>query len=110
MARLPTPSSQEVGPDRVTGRGAIFVNPDAGKGNEAEDFKAAFRGHEVIETEPDDLAKAVRAALARTEPPAFIGVAGGDGSIRRAAEVVLEVSPRTPLLAIPAGTHNHFTR
>jgi undecaprenyl-diphosphatase len=37
-------------------------------------------------------------------------VAGGDGSIRSAAEVLLDRSPHTPLLPVPEGTRNHFAR
>jgi len=91
----------------VGGRGAVFVNPDSGGGNDLEEFRTAFEGHAVIECAPDELSDRVRTAL-HDAGPAFVGIAGGDGSIRCAVETVLANSPQTPLLAIPAGTRNHF--
>jgi undecaprenyl-diphosphatase len=90
--------------------GVVFVNPHSGGGNDIDEFREQFAAHEVIECAPDDLAEQVRRVLERSVPPAFVGVAGGDGTIRGAVEVLLDVAPSTPLLAVPAGTRNHFAR
>jgi undecaprenyl-diphosphatase len=94
----------------VTGRGTVFVNPTAGGGNDIDEFTEKFDGHEVVECDPSELEDHLRNALDTDDKPAFVGVAGGDGSIRCAVEVMLELSPETPLLAVPAGTRNHFAR
>jgi diacylglycerol kinase family enzyme len=88
----------------------IFVNPNAGGGNESDEFAEQFHGHDVVECDPSDLAEQVRKALESDDRPAFVGVAGGDGTIRCAIEVVLDVAPEVPVLAVPAGTRNHFAR
>jgi undecaprenyl-diphosphatase len=94
----------------ATGRGVIFVNPTAGDGHDVAEFSKTFAGHEIVECKPDELEDRLRAALAADDDVAFVGVAGGDGSIRCAVEVLLVAAPTTPLLAIPAGTRNHFAR
>ena len=94
----------------MTGRGVIFVNPSSGGGTEVDDLIEKFEGHDVVECEPDGFAEQVRKHLSAEDAPAFVGIAGGDGTIRAAVEVLLDVSPETPLLAIPAGTRNHFAR
>src|SRR5207302_8762963 len=43
---------------------------------------------------------------ARAEGRPFVGIAGGDGSMRAAADELAHTDPA--LLPIPAGTHNHF--
>lgn len=86
--------------------GVIFVNPHSGGGNDVDELRDRFTGHDVVECSPDELSDQIRAALARA--PDFIGVAGGDGSMRCAVEVILDAAPHTPLLPIPAGTRNHF--
>jgi undecaprenyl-diphosphatase len=88
----------------------IFVNPSSGHGTDVSDLTDLFDGHDIVETEPDDFSDQVRNVLRTDDAPAFIGVAGGDGTIRSAVAVLLDVSPTTPLLAIPAGTRNHFAR
>ena len=93
----------------MTGRGAIFINPDSGGGTEAGDLDEKFDRHEVVETEPADLAEQLRKYL-DSDAPAFVGIAGGDGTLRCAGEVLLDIAPDTPLLAIPTGTRNHFAR
>jgi hypothetical protein len=92
----------------VAGRGVIFVNPNSGGGNDLDEFAVKFGGHDVLECEPADLGEQLRKTLEADDDLAFVGVAGGDGSIRGAVEVLLGVSPSTPLLAVPAGTRNHF--
>jgi undecaprenyl-diphosphatase len=88
----------------------IFVNPSSGSGTEIADLTDLFEGHDVVECEPDGFAEQVKKVLNNDDPPAFVGIAGGDGTIRTAVEVLLDVSPEIPLLAIPAGTRNHFAR
>lgn len=58
--------------------------------------------------EGDDPRTAVRAALARDEPPAVIGVCGGDGSVAAVAHEARTAG--LPLLVVPGGTFNHFAR
>ena len=94
----------------MTGRGVIFVNPSSGSGTEIADLTELFDGHDVVECEPEGFDEQVRKALSSDDPPAFLGVAGGDGTIRTAVEVLLETAPQVPLLPIPAGTRNHFAR
>jgi undecaprenyl-diphosphatase len=94
----------------VTGRGVIFVNPSSGSGTDVSDLTEAFADHQVIECEPDGFTEQLRKLLSSDDVPGFIGVAGGDGTIRAAVEVLLEVAPTTPLLAVPTGTRNHFAR
>jgi diacylglycerol kinase family enzyme len=96
--------------DAVTGRGLIFVNPTAGGGTDVDELIEKFEGHDIVECEPGDVGDRVRAALGADDKPAFVGIAGGDGTIRSAVEVLLDVSPSTPLLAVPTGTRNHFAR
>lgn len=40
--------------------------------------------------------------------PAFIGVAGGDGTVRCVVDVVVHAGGSIPVLAVPGGTRNHF--
>lgn len=56
----------------------------------------------------DDPAAAVRAALARDEPPRIMGVCGGDGSVAAVAHEARAAG--VPLLVVPGGTFNHFAR
>lgn len=63
-----------------------------------------FPGHRVEETPAAGLADSVKAALSTGAD--FIGVAGGDGTIRVGAESLLDGT--VSLLAVPAGTRNHF--
>lgn len=89
----------------MTGDGVVFVNPRAGDGKDDALFEA-FSGHEIVESRPDDVPKRVSEAVSEGRP--WIGVAGGDGTLRAAAERLLD-GP-TSLLAVPAGTRNHFAR
>jgi diacylglycerol kinase family enzyme/membrane-associated phospholipid phosphatase len=58
----------------------------------------------IIETHAgQDLAGQLRQAAGNAR---ILGVAGGDGTVRTAASVALELG--LPLLVIPAGTFNHF--
>ena len=67
-----------------------------------------FPGHEVEATEPSELAARVKDTACAGGPVSFVGVAGGDGTIRCAAETLVQLGSDLPLLVIPAGTRNHF--
>ena len=82
--------------------GVVFVNRLSGRGE--TDLGRSFDGHRMVECEGDGLAAAVQAATA--EDVGFVGVAGGDGSVGAAAAVLAGTG--VPLLAVPAGTRNHF--
>ncbi|MDP9075415.1 MAG: NAD(+)/NADH kinase [Actinomycetota bacterium] len=87
--------------------GVIFVNPNSGPDETSlEVLQARFPGHRVEACEPWHLSGQIRDAL--LSGPDFIGVAGGDGTIRLAADLLIGQS--VPLLPIPAGTRNHFAR
>jgi len=87
--------------------GAIFLNPRSGPdATPLDELQKRFPGHRVEECAPDKLAGCVRDAVGSGCD--FIGVAGGDGTIRLAAEQL--VGTGVPLLPIPAGTRNHFAR
>jgi len=87
--------------------GVVFVNPNAGPDDtDLADLRERFDGHRVTPVDPADLAAGVRDA--RESGPAFVGVAGGDGTIRVVAEEL--VGGPTPLLVVPEGTRNHFAR
>lgn len=87
--------------------GVIFVNPGSGPDEtDIDDLRRRFPGHRVERCPPKDLPAEVAAAV--KEGCTFVGVAGGDGTIRLAAEQL--VGTGVPLLPIPAGTRNHFAR
>jgi diacylglycerol kinase family enzyme len=87
--------------------GTIFVNPNSGPDETSlDEMRQRFPGHHVLECPPDELMAAIEEAKAGGA--AFIGAAGGDGTIRTVAEQL--VNSDIPLLAIPAGTRNHFAK
>jgi diacylglycerol kinase family enzyme len=87
--------------------GLILVNPASGKDEtRASELADRFPGHRIEECVPDEIEARVRVALDRGV--SFVAVAGGDGTIRSAAALL--VGTGTPLLPIPAGTRNHFAR
>ncbi|MDQ6728032.1 MAG: NAD(+)/NADH kinase [Actinomycetota bacterium] len=91
----------------VTDRGVVFVNPRSGKDSTSPaDLAAHFPDHRVEQTPAHGLADRIRSAV--DEGAAFIGTAGGDGTIRSGAEALL--GGAVPLLPVPAGTRNHFAR
>jgi len=95
----------------VDGAGVVVV-VNQGAGSAAREETAdAIRGRlpaaEVIEpAEDDDIAEVMAKAAARAT--AAFGAAGGDGTISTAA--ALAAAHDVPLLALPAGTLNHFAR
>lgn len=89
-------------------RPVLLVNPLSG-GGKAKDVAlvehAGARGIECHVFGPGaDLGDLVRAALAAGAD--VIGVAGGDGSMGLAADLVSRVG--VPLVCVPSGTRNHF--
>lgn len=87
--------------------GLVLVNPESGP-EPTEDFDVVphFPGHDVVECDPDELPERIRRAVDDGVP--FVAVAGGDGTIRAAVQVLAGTD--VPLLPIPAGTRNHFAR
>jgi diacylglycerol kinase family enzyme len=89
--------------------GVVFLNPDSGpEPTEPDDIRGHFPGHDVIECDPEDFAERIGKELAEKASPDFVAVAGGDGTIRCAAQALTGTG--VPLLPIPAGTRNHFAR
>jgi undecaprenyl-diphosphatase len=87
--------------------GVVFVNPDSGpERTEDDDLASHFPGHEVVECEVDELAGRIEQAV--SDEADFVAVAGGDGTIRAAVQVLAGTA--VPLLPVPAGTRNHFAR
>lgn len=91
-------------------KGVVFVNRRSGGGSaDADEVGACFPDDRVVECDGPELAGEVADIVAVAgEDVRFVGVAGGDGSIRCAASVL--VGTGVPLLAVPAGTRNHFAR
>jgi diacylglycerol kinase family enzyme len=92
----------------VTGlSGFLLINPRSGAGGPTPEElrdEAAGRGIETrILGEDDDAAE-----LARTTDADALGMAGGDGSLARVAEVAIERG--LPFVCVPFGTRNHFAR
>ena len=82
---------------------ALLANPDSGSGEaQAVERELKARSAELASFGLDR-----RAAIAAWRP-ARIAVAGGDGSIGRAAETAAELG--VPLAVIPVGTANDFAR
>lgn len=89
--------------------GVILVNPHSGPDDTSPDEVAAnFPGSSVRELEGREVKRQVLEAIESVATPAFLAVAGGDGTIRCAAGVVAGTD--LPLLPIPAGTRNHFAK
>ncbi len=86
----------------------VLVNPGSGpQETPVEDLTEAFGDlAEVRATTGSGLAVDVARAIDAGAP--WIGVAGGDGSLRLAAPVL--ASAGRPLLPVPCGTRNHFAK
>lgn len=113
------PTEDTTGEDRTLpaspdGAGVYIVaNPSSGTSVVRADPKRTIADrlpraelHEL--TDDETPGEALRAALARTEPPRILGVCGGDGTVAAAADVARRAG--LPLLVIPGGTFNHFAR
>lgn len=87
--------------------GVILLNLASGSDDDvASRLREQFPTQDIHEVDPGDIAAA--AASARDAGAAFVGVAGGDGTMRGAAAALC--NGHTPLLPIPVGTRNHFAR
>lgn len=87
--------------------GVVFVNPSSGiGGSPVDEIRERFATSRVVTCGGDDLEKAVQEVIAAR--PDFVGVAGGDGSIRCVASVLAGTG--IPLLPVPTGTRNHFSK
>jgi diacylglycerol kinase family enzyme len=84
--------------------GVVLVNPASGAGLSAGDLAGHFRGHRIVECPGEEIARGVSDVAGGR--PDFVAVAGGDGTLRAAAQELL--GTQTPLLPIPGGTRNHF--
>ena len=84
----------------------MLVNPASGTGTEIADLELVFPSLRIEPCPPDQLAQRVRTLRDAGAP--FVAIAGGDGTLRTAAEILVDSS--VPLLAVPAGTHNHFAK
>ena len=103
-------TKEQVAPN-VDGEGVVVVvNRGAGsaeRGETAAAIRERLPAAEVIEPgEDDDIAEVMAKAAARATT-AF-GAAGGDGTLSAAAALAAE--RELPLVALPAGTLNHFAR
>jgi undecaprenyl-diphosphatase len=89
--------------------GVVLVNPHSGPDETSpSDIAAEFPGSRIQELDGKEVRRQVEDAIEKADGPAFLAVAGGDGTIRCAAGVVAGTD--LPLLPIPAGTRNHFAR
>ena len=86
----------------------VLVNPGSGtQETTVEELVEAFGDlAEVRATNGTGLAVDVARAVDRGAP--WVGVAGGDGSLRLAAPVL--AAAKRPLLPVPCGTRNHFAK
>jgi diacylglycerol kinase family enzyme/membrane-associated phospholipid phosphatase len=82
----------------------VVINQDAGGGDVTGLLESELPAAEIVES-GDDLGKALREAADRAT---VLGVCGGDGTVNAGAEVAIERG--LPLLVIPGGTLNHFSR
>jgi undecaprenyl-diphosphatase len=99
-------------PPLVDGEGlVILVNPNAGLGTRhdaAEQIEQRWPKARVVSPEPDvDLIEQLNAVVDEVNPIA-LGAAGGDGTVAAVSSVAAERG--LPLVAVPAGTLNHFAR
>lgn len=83
----------------------VVVNPGAGGSTDfTRTLRDALPEAEVIEPD-DNMDKALDDAASRA---VVLGVCGGDGTVNAAAKVALDRG--LPLLVVPGGTLNHFSR
>ncbi|WP_460695583.1 phosphatase PAP2 family protein [Nocardia thraciensis] len=100
-------------PVLADGKGlVIVVNPMSGAPDydPTRDISLALPAATVLRAEPgvDCVEQLTRALAERTDRPAAVGVAGGDGTVAAVAAVALEQG--LPLVVVPTGTLNHFAR
>ena len=83
-----------------------FVNKKSGTSDKAREALERVGLFDIHEIEPEKLREEIQAAVDRGEPRILI--AGGDGSIRTAVEVVAGTD--VELAVLPSGTLNHFAK
>lgn len=83
-----------------------FVNPMAGNADAARDALRAAGGYDIREVQPQHLADETRRAV--DEGATRVLVAGGDGSIGSAANVLAGTG--VELAILPCGTLNHLAK
>ncbi|MGO4593449.1 phosphatase PAP2 family protein [Leifsonia sp. 2TAF2] len=101
-------------PATDTGDGVfIVVNPGSGQGLGRQEPGPLLRErlprarvHELAEG--DDVGDVIEEALRSDDPPAVLGVWGGDGTVAAVAARAREAD--VPLLVFPGGTFNHFAK
>jgi len=84
----------------------VLVNPSSGAGTEIAELEAIFPDCRIQPCPPEQLVSCIRNEV--EAGAAFVGVAGGDGTLRTAAEALVDAD--VALLAVPAGTRNHFAK
>ena len=100
--------------DTLPGRGLLIVlNPKSGRDRSHDDPRPLIERHVPGATAHDladgeDLARVVDAAMAGEDPPTAVAMHGGDGSVSTMAHTARRHD--IPLLVLPAGTFNHFSR
>jgi diacylglycerol kinase family enzyme len=83
-----------------------FVNPESGTAEGARDALERTGLFDIIETQPGELRESIQRAVNGGAPRILI--AGGDGTIRTAVEVIADTT--TELAVLPSGTLNHFAK
>jgi diacylglycerol kinase family enzyme len=83
-----------------------FLNKNAKQADAAEKALRAAGCFDVRVTDGDELTNGIRDAVARGLKR--IAVAGGDGTLSSAAEIV--AGTQVELAVVPAGTYNHFAK
>ncbi|HZW40874.1 MAG TPA: diacylglycerol kinase family protein, partial [Agromyces sp.] len=113
--RTPPPSGRDCAlPASAEGEGVfIVVNRSSGTAVLRQDPVRVLgdrlpRAELELLLEGEDPTEAVRAALARDDPPRILGICGGDGSVAAVAHEARAAG--LPLLVVPGGTFNHFAR
>ncbi|MAP62712.1 MAG: hypothetical protein CMH34_02990 [Microbacterium sp.] len=104
----------EVTTDNLAGRGLLIVlNPKSGRDRLHDDPRPLIARRvpgATVHTLADgeDLVDVVDAAMSDDPAPAAVAMHGGDGSVSTMAHVARRHG--IPLLVLPAGTFNHFSR
>ena len=83
-----------------------FLNKNAKQADAAEKALREAGCFDVHVLDGDELTSGIKGAVARGEPR--IAVAGGDGTLSSAAEILADTP--SELAVVPAGTYNHFAK
>lgn len=83
-----------------------FVNPESGTADKARTALERAGLFEIIEVQPDRLHERIAEKVASGEKRILI--AGGDGTIRTAVEVI--AGTEVEMAVLPSGTLNHFAK